>query len=167
MLSLILFRHGKSDWDVPYGTDHDRPLASRGRAAADCMGQALSRAGQTPELAVSSTAVRARDTLQIAARAGDWQCPLRFERALYESSPRAVLSWLRDLEEDPESLLLTGHEPTWSALAGNLVGEARIRVPTAAMLKIDFEVDRWNQVDFGLGQLRWLIPPKLICKNKG
>jgi len=166
MLSLILFRHGKSDWDAPYGTDHERPLAARGKEAARCMGRMLSRAGQTPELAVSSSALRARDTLQIAARAGDWQCGMRFESALYESSPSGILAWVRALEENPASLLLTGHEPTWSELAGALIGKGRIRVPTAAMLRIDFEIDTWQQLDFGLGQLRWLLPPKLICKSK-
>ena len=34
MRSLILFRHGKSDWDAPYSSDHERPLAGRGKEAA-------------------------------------------------------------------------------------------------------------------------------------
>jgi phosphohistidine phosphatase len=57
MRSLILFRHGKSDWDAPYGSDHERPLAHRGKEAAICMGRMLSQAGQAPDLAVSSSAL--------------------------------------------------------------------------------------------------------------
>ena len=38
MRSVIMFRHGKSDWDVDYGPDHDRPLAKRGIKAAKKMG---------------------------------------------------------------------------------------------------------------------------------
>jgi len=41
-----------------------------------------------------------------------------------------------------------------------------IKVPTGAMLRIDFEIDSWQQLDFGIGELRWLLPPKLVCKMK-
>lgn len=166
MRSLILFRHGKSDWDAPYGSDHERPLANRGEEAAMCMGRLLSQAGQVPELAVSSSALRARTTLQLAVRAGRWHCPIRIEDALYGSSAGGILNWIRDLADDPESLLLTGHEPTWSDLAGRLVGDANIRVPTGTMLRIDFETQSWRKIDFGLGQLKWLIPPKFGCRTK-
>lgn len=166
MLSLILFRHGKSDWDAPFANDHERPLASRGREAARCMGRLLGQTRQVPDLAVSSSALRARDTLHLAARAGHWKCPMRIESSLYQSSPSAVLAWVNNLGENPECLLLTGHEPTWSELAGRLIGKAVVRVPTAAMLRIDFEVEAWQQLAFGSGELRWLLPPKVVCGSK-
>jgi phosphohistidine phosphatase SixA len=62
--------------------------------------------------------------------------------------------------------LLTGHEPTWSELAGRLIGDGEIRVPTAAMLRIDFETQTWRNINFGLGQLIWLMPPKVVCRSK-
>ena len=166
MHSLILFRHGKSDWDAQYASDHERPLAHRGKEAAICMGRMLSQAGQVPQLAISSSALRARATLQLAVRAGRWHCPIRTEGELYDASPERVLDWIRGLDENPESLLLTGHEPTWSELAGRLIGESFVRVPTACMLKIDFQIDNWRQIAFGRGQLKWLLPPKLICRSK-
>lgn len=167
MLSLILFRHGKSDWDKPVASDHERPLAARGREASRCMGRMLSQTKQVPDLAVSSSALRARDTQQLAARAGRWGCPLRIDSALYENSPSGILNWIKGLDADPECLLLTGHEPTWSGLASRLIGKAVIKVPTGSMLRIDFEVDRWQQIDAGGGELRWLLPPKVVAKIKG
>lgn len=167
MSSLILFRHGKSDWDAPFANDHERPLAARGKEAARCMGRWLQQSQQVPDLAISSSALRARDTLQIAARAGKWKCPLRIESALYDTSSSAVLGWLQRLDDNPDCLLLTGHEPTWSELAGRLIGgKALLRVPTGAMLRIDFEVETWAQVEFGSGELRWLLPPKPLCRNR-
>ena len=167
MLSLILFRHGKSDWDAPFASDHERPIAARGRAAARCMGRFLAQTDQVPELAISSSAVRARETLKLAVEAGGWDCPVRIDSTLYETTPRAVLNWLQALEEPPAGLLLTGHEPTWSELAGRLIGTARLRVPTGAMLRIDFEQELWSQVNFEQGELRWLMPPKVACRLKG
>lgn len=162
MRSLILFRHGKSDWDAAYATDHDRPLADRGREAARCMGRLLRQTRQVPDLAVSSSAVRARDTLQLAAQAGRWHCAMRIEDALYERGADEILDWLRRLDTNPESLLLTGHEPTWSDFAGRLIGQARLKIPTGTMLRIDLALDSWRAIEFGNGELRWLIPPKLI-----
>ena len=34
MKSILLFRHGKSDWNANYKEDHDRPLSKRGIIAA-------------------------------------------------------------------------------------------------------------------------------------
>ena len=166
MLSLILFRHAKSDWDAPFANDHERPLTNRGREAARAMGRMLKHTGQVPDMAVSSSAQRAKDTLQLAAQAGHWRCAMRIDSALYESSARDVLNWVKGFDETPACLLLTGHEPTWSDLASKLIGEAMIKVPTGAMLRIDFEIDSWQQLDFGIGELRWLLPPKLVCKMK-
>jgi phosphohistidine phosphatase len=167
MLSLILFRHGKSDWDASFASDHERPLAARGKTAARCMGRFLAQTDQVPDLAVSSSAVRARETLRLAAEAGDWDCPMRIDSALYETAPNAVLAWFDELDAPPDRLLLTGHEPTWSDLAGQLTGGALLRVPTGAMLRIDFAKERWSQVGFGDGELRWLVPPKVLCRLDG
>lgn len=163
MLSLILFRHGKSDWDASFANDHERPLADRGRDAARTMGRMLTRTHQVPELAVSSSAQRARDTLHLAARAGHWKSAMRIDSALYESSPGEVLHWLRALQVNPACLLLTGHEPTWSSLAGRLVGKANIKIPTATMLRVDFAIEDWSQIDYASGELRWLITPKIAA----
>jgi phosphohistidine phosphatase len=167
MRSLILFRHGKSDWDAPYNDDHERPLASRGKEAARVMGNLLRLVDQVPDLAVSSSAVRARDTLHLAAHAGRWPSRLLIDGALYESTPADVLRWINALDDNPECLLLVGHEPTWSGLAGQLIGHGRLKVPTAAMLRIDLDGDSWRSVEFGHGELRWLIPPKLVPRQPG
>lgn len=166
MLSLFLFRHGKSDWDAQFSSDHERPLTKRGKEAARCMGRMLAKSDQLPDLAISSSALRARETLQLAARAGKWSCPVRIDSALYESSPSAILAWIRQLEDKPARLLLTGHEPTMSDLAGRMIGKALLRVPTACMLRIDFEIGQWSEIKFGQGELRWLLPPKILCKGK-
>ena len=166
MLSLILFRHAKSDWDAPFASDHERPLAARGIEAARCMGRLLHQMQQMPGLAVSSSAQRTRDTLQLAARAGRWECEMRIESGLYEATPEAVTAWIRRLDDAPDSVLLVGHEPTWSSLAGQLTGGSSLRVPTACMLRIDFDCTSWSEIAPGRGQLRWLLPPKVVCRNK-
>jgi phosphohistidine phosphatase len=162
MKSVILLRHAKSDWEADYESDHDRPLNKRGRKAAALMGRYLASLGQLPDLVLSSTALRARETVRRAAEAGDWDCPVELTPELYGASPGSVLELIRGRDDALESLLLTGHEPTWSVLAGILVGGASLRMPTAAMARIDFSVESWGDVEPDKGTLIWQVTPKLL-----
>ncbi|RMG33535.1 MAG: histidine phosphatase family protein [Gammaproteobacteria bacterium] len=162
MLRLILFRHGKSDRSDPLLPDRERPLTRRGIRAARAMGRFLASAGQVPELALSSPARRAADTLALAMEAGDWSCPSRIEPALYTFEAAELMGYLPTAQALPSILLITGHQPALGELAGRLIGAARLRFPTAAMARIDLPVARWGTVAEGSGELRWLVPPKLL-----
>jgi len=161
MKRLILFRHGKSDWDASFSQDHARPLAGRGIEAARQMGMLLSKASQPPDLIVSSTAVRARTTAELAMEAGRWSAPLQLSDDLYASSPSKVLVFVRDLADACERVMLVGHEPTWSGLVSRFTG-ARARMPTAAMVAMQFPVSRWQDLHFDSGELLWLLQPKFF-----
>jgi phosphohistidine phosphatase len=163
--SLFLFRHGKSDWSNASGEDHERPVSARGEKAARAMGRFLTLARQAPDSIVTSSAVRARTTVEIAARAGGWTCPIRTTRALYEATPFVVLEEARAEADTTERLLLAGHEPTWSELASLLVGGGMIRVPTAALLRIDFDAESWSGIAYGRGLLAWLVPPRVFTEG--
>jgi phosphohistidine phosphatase len=162
MKSLLILRHGKSDWNAGQSTDHERPLADRGIAAAKLMGRFLTQRGQEPAKVISSTAVRARDTADLAINAGDWKCDSRLTDTLYGASVATVLDLLAKEDDAVPSLLLVGHQPTWSELIADLTGGTSVRFPTAALARIDFEVDRWDEIQSGCGTLRWLVTPKLL-----
>lgn len=162
MPSLILFRHGKSDWDNVVESDHERPLAKRGRLAAKRMGRLLSEAGRVPDRAVTSSAVRARSTLELAVEAGDWQLPIDVSGDLYGAGVESTIDLVRRESDQTATLLLTGHEPTWSLLSSALIGGGSVRVPTAAMVGIDLLVTRWEDVSPGSGRLAFLLIPRLV-----
>ena len=161
MKRLYLVRHAKSDWRAPSASDHDRPLAKRGTRAAKLMGRFLTAAGQEPDAVVTSSAMRARSTVELMAAAGDWSCPVRVTRALYLSHPDSVLKEVQAESDEHEDLLIAGHEPTWSDLVELLTG-GRLKMVTAAVARIDFDVERWADVETGHGVLVWLVPPKLL-----
>lgn len=165
MKALILFRHGKSDWDAPSGEDRERPLASRGRKAARTMGRLLPRAGQAPDAVLCSPAVRAEETLRLAMEAGEWSCPVRVAEGLYGGGVEGALAEIR-AETGADVLLVVGHEPTSSELATLLVGGGRIGLPTGAALRIDFEESKgWGDIGPGSGELAWLLVPRLFPKE--
>ncbi|HEX8386705.1 MAG TPA: histidine phosphatase family protein, partial [Rubricoccaceae bacterium] len=139
MKTILLFRHAKSDWttEIP---DHERPLAERGRKAAVKMGRLVTASGSVPERALVSSAVRTRETVDLAAEAGGWKGPVRATDALYEASAEAVLAELQAEPDDVACVALVGHEPTTSRLAALLVGGGAFEVKTAAVLRIDVPV---------------------------
>ena len=65
---------------------------------------------------------------------------MRVEGALYGNSVDGILNWIRSLDNNPESLLLTAHEPIWPELAGRLIGKGAVDVLTAITLRIDFGI---------------------------
>jgi phosphohistidine phosphatase len=163
MRGLILFRHGKSDWDADYpGGDAARPLAHRGRKAAKRMGKFLARAGVAPDAAITSPAVRAEDTLRLAMEGGGWSCPVRIAAPLYDSGLSGLLSEIRGEPPTTDVLLAVGHEPTWSEAVSAFIGGGQVDLPTAAMARIDFDVDGWDKVSPGTGVLAWIVVPRLL-----
>ncbi len=164
MKRILVFRHGKSDWHAEYGSDHDRPLARRGRAAARTMGHFLTRIDSLPDLVVTSTAVRAAETVRLAAQAGGWPCPIEATDQLYGASVESVLRLVHTLPEEHGTVLLAGHQPTCSAVVGRLIGGGELKFPTAAMARLDFAADSWRQVVPAGGMLAWLVTPKLLQK---
>ncbi len=162
MKTLLFFRHGKSDWDADYGPDHDRPLARRGRKAAKKMGRYLQSIDEVPEVVITSTAVRARTTAQLANEAGKWGVEVEETRDLYDASPSSVLDLVHGLDDDVVSVMLVGHEPTWSASIRILSAGGGVQFPTAAMASIQFNVDKWSDVEPRGGRLRWLVIPRSL-----
>lgn len=162
MKSVIFFRHGKSDWDSDFERDFDRPLAKRGRKAAALMGAFLSRVDQEPDLIVISPAVRAAETVAIAAENGEWRAPVRTEPSLYEASVGAIIHEIKSAPDEVQRLMLVGHEPSWSDALGRLIGGAAVKFPTAAMARVDLDASSWHEADFGKGELIWLVTPKLL-----
>jgi len=159
--TLLLLRHGKSDWTSGVA-DHDRVLAPRGEDAAARVGRFLAELGQVPDRAVSSTAVRARETAEQAAVAGKWSPEIELRSGFYGTGPDELLEWIRQVDDVTNSLLLVGHQPTWSLLAEGLIGGGNLRFPTAAIARIDLHVERWRDVEFGSGELVWFQLPRLL-----
>ena len=165
MKTILLLRHGKSDWDADYGPDHERPLAERGQKGARKMGRFLTTSRTVPDRAITSSAVRARETLATAAEAGGWTGPARVTDALYEASAEAVLREIQAEPDDADTVVVVGHQPTWSDLVSLLIGGGRVEMKTAAVARIDVEVDAWANVRPGLGSLAFLLPPAALRPN--
>ncbi len=124
MKRLILVRHAKTERRAQSGDDVDRVLTQTGRADASALGHVLAAAGLVPDLALVSTAARARETFaSLAGELPDVRLDVRPE--LYEASAET----LRTAAETSgaQTVMVVAHNPGVHALALSLI-EASIAV---------------------------------------
>jgi len=159
---LMVMRHAKSDWGAAGVSDHDRPLAARGVAAAQRMGRFLTAVGVGPDRVLSSPAVRARATVELAAEAGGWSAPIEIVERFYGGDWRDVVEGIAVSASGASKLLVAGHEPTWSDLVSMLTGGGGVRMPTGAVACVDLGECGWSDIGPGIGELRWLVTPRLL-----
>jgi phosphohistidine phosphatase len=166
-VNLWLLRHAKTVPDPPPGkTDHERPLAPRGRRDADALARRLEddrlgfRARDLPGLVLCSTAVR---TVQTAERVvpGLGDPPVDYRRALYDASPDDVIDELRSLDDEVDTVMVVGHNPTAQILAVSMEKKRddRRTFPTCALAVYRLPVKKWAEVEQGTGTLLGLFVP--------
>ncbi|MDX2729153.1 histidine phosphatase family protein [Streptomyces sp. NBC_01724] len=156
---IVLLRHAKAEWSQD--SDHERPLAERGRKDAPVAGRKLVDSGIVIDLALCSTAVRTRETWKLAVHEMPHRPRTVYEERLYEASLGELIALLNETPDDVQNLLLIGHNPGMhavaDALAGSAEGETMARMtrggfPTAAFAVIEFS-GSWKGVEHGVGKL--------------
>ena len=159
--SIIIFRHGKSDWDATYSKDHDRPLSSRGIEASKKMGRFLKDIKTIPDIIISSTALRTKTTAELAIKYGGWSSHFITDNRIYGCSSNFLLELTHLLDDSNSMACFVGHEPTCSSFISLCTFQSE-KFKTASMAKIDFNCDTWEEVKFGKGNLDWIKSPKDI-----
>jgi phosphohistidine phosphatase len=164
---LVVLRHAKSAW--PDGVDdHERPLAPRGRRDAPAVGRALAAADWRPDLALCSTAVRARQTWELAAAEWATPPPVRHDPRLYAADVPELLAAVREVPDEVRTLLLVGHNPGLEELVLTLAGDSlndaleqvRTKFPTSAIAVLTWYGDTWRSLGPGMALLTDMTVPR-------
>ncbi len=132
MRRLVLIRHAKSDY--PFGvSDHDRPLAERGRLDAPQIGHVLRTQPWTPTPSslriLVSSAVRAQQTWLAAAAELEgtaWEVPVVTEPRIYEASPATLRDVIAE-HSDADTVVVVGHNPGLLQLVSELGAPSEVR----------------------------------------
>jgi phosphohistidine phosphatase len=166
-----LLRHAKAVTDPPAGgTDHERPLAPRGRRDAAALGQRIGAGDlgfgrdRPPQLLLASSAARTTETAgRIASTLG---LSVDRRQRLYNGSPTDVLAELRELDDGVGSVMVVGHNPATHSLALELLSETDVegraalaRFPTCAVALLRARADRWASLSYGVGTLEGFAQP--------
>ena len=155
MKTLLILRHAKAQPDAPNG-DRVRELTSRGRRNAAAIGAHLHALVGRPDAIVTSDAVRARQTAELAAEAVGFVAPLTLEPDVYGADVATLIQIVRGLPDEASCVVLVGHNPGLEELTAALADSdaAAAHLPTAGLVHLEFAVARWDEVRRGSG--RWL-----------
>jgi phosphohistidine phosphatase len=164
MKTLLVLRHAKSSWNDSTLVDHDRPLNKRGHRDAPRMGELVRDERLTPDVIISSDAIRAQMTAEGVAEAAGYAGEILLDHLLYLASPDDILAVLRTVPEtNARTVMIVGHNPGLEDLVEQLTGEQQ-DLPTAALAQIVLPIDRWRDLDASTrGTLLGLWRPKELA----
>ena len=164
-MQLFLLRHAEAESNA--ASDEVRALTARGTRQAEAIGKFCLQHDFIPEIILSSPLTRAEETARLVARelnlpklvqiAQFLRAGMTTERAF--SGLRESLTALTKREKYSENarIMLVGHEPDFSNLAGVLIGgrAQSVHFRKATLMGVTFE-----ELKPGAGTIEFLIPAK-------
>ncbi|NND77818.1 MAG: hypothetical protein HKN39_06510 [Flavobacteriales bacterium] len=153
MKTLFINRHAKSSWKNHSLRDFDRPLNKRGKINAPFMAERFAQ-NETIDFIISSPAERAKKTamaFQEACAISEEQ--FRFEQDIYMASVSEILRIVNSIPDKYNSVMLFGHNPTFSELAWYFDHNFNDHLVTCARVKVEFDLDRWSLIGKNLGRV--------------
>lgn len=145
MKDLLVLRHAKSSWKDSDLVDHDRPLNKRGKKDAPRIGKLLRKERLIPELILTSSARRARDTAEAAADASGYTPEIRHIPSFYQADLETFYDILSHLNDDIDRVMIVGHNPEMEELVDALTDES-ITLTTAAVAHVELPIQTWYEL---------------------
>ncbi|QFT77300.1 histidine phosphatase family protein [Erythrobacter sp. THAF29] len=173
---LGLLRHAKSDWDDIGQRDFDRGLNDRGRQGAALIGDHIRSHGIKWDMLIASPAVRVTATLDEALP----ELEAHFDKRLYLASSDTILEAVQDHAEkagdNPDAILVSGHNPGLQEVLLDLVSPARendlfreasVKFPTATFAVLECRIDDWAKLKNHCAELVHFARPRDLDPELG
>lgn len=153
--TLLLLRHAEAAPAKPAQADRERPITPRGRTHATAVGRQLAQRGLLPELAVSSDARRAVETLTVVLQQLDRRPRQLVAPEIYSAEEHDLLSWIRRSGGTAGTILMVGHNPSIQAFAAWMADDEgtvsstgpRSGYPPATLAAFDTAASAWSEFD--------------------
>jgi phosphohistidine phosphatase len=167
MKTLYLLRHAKAEPAGKDGNDQDRVLSLRGVEACATVGSYMKSKGYLPEIVLSSTSARTRETFEQVKAALGITPKARFEDKLYLAEAETIIKHVQSVDHGVSSVMVVGHNPGMhhAALLLSEPGREKLRLelelkyPTCALTVLQFDAEDWKEVTQGKGRLADFITP--------
>ena len=155
-MRLYFLRHGIADWpDWDPARDHERPLTKDGLKKLKAQAKRLADLGVKFDVALSSPYTRAYQTADIIA--GKLGLEVKTEPLLAPGFNLDKLAQITASYADDQTLLLVGHEPSFSTVIAELIGGGRVQLRKGALARVDVNSEL-------RGELVWLLQPKILAR---
>jgi len=172
MKTLYIVRHAKSSWDHPGLSDHERPLLQKGEKRTNLITDYLLEKKVNVDLILSSHAVRAYETAKIIANGLDYpEDNIQISESIYHGDIDTLLSHLFETPDIVASVMMFGHNPTFTYFANYFLKDKLDWLPTSGVVCVEFKTDKWENIMDAKKRVKFVISPKMVrdqkTKNKG
>jgi phosphohistidine phosphatase len=155
MKTLYLVRHAKAVSQELGVNDFKRSLSKQGRDDAMAMSERLSQKGIAPDLLISSPADRALETAHIFAKQFGYPVQrILLKDEIYDEDADVIREILKTLDNTSRIVMLFGHEPALSQLAGFLLQETEMELRKTGVFGISLDISGWQKLAAQTGTLQ-------------
>ena len=163
MKTIYIIRHAKSSWDDFSLSDHDRPLSKTGIRKTERIIKYLLKKEVSPDLFISSSAVRAKTTaFQIAEGLGYPIDKVQIDKTLYHADENGIFSALFGLPNDVDSVMLFAHNPTLTDFVNNFLHPEIDNLPTTGVVSVGFKTHQWEKMAEAKFQINFVVFPRML-----
>ena len=157
---IYLIRHGVAEArGDSWPDDTKRPLTRDGISRMEKAARGLARLDIDFDVILSSPLVRARQTADIVSAQLDGHPPIFNTDALAPGSDLGAVVTSLEKHSRKKRIALVGHEPGLGELVARLIGSRHaIEFKKGAVCRVDLD----EIPPGGSGDLRWMLPPKLL-----
>jgi phosphohistidine phosphatase len=166
-MQLFLLRHAEADPDA--ASDEERALTEKGSNQAESVGKFCLAHEFVPGMILSSPLTRAEETARLVARELDrpklvkiadfLRAGMTVEQAFSGIRECLIDLMKREKYSEKVSIMLVGHEPDFSDLAGALIGgrSGSVHFRKATLMGVSLQ-----ELKPGAGTIEFLLPVKCL-----
>jgi phosphohistidine phosphatase len=157
----VIVRHAKSSWSNPKLEDIERPLNKRGKRDAPFMAKLLHGKSFSPDLLLTSPALRALTTAEHFAK--QWKLDdekLQIKEEIYEAYPEDLIRMARKFPDNLDTVFLFGHNPTITDIANRYTEDYIENVPTCGIIVLQADIEKWKDLNISNTRLQAFFYPK-------
>jgi phosphohistidine phosphatase len=128
---------------------------------AQFMAERFMDEGPEIDLLLSSTANRAQSTMryyQDQLAIPDTMVSL--ERKIYGAGVRDMMQILENIDDKHDTVMIFGHNPTFSDLSSYLDANFNDYLVTCARVKVELDIDSWKEIHSNCGKVKEHVFPK-------
>ncbi len=166
---LYLLRHSKAgQTNKKLTDDHERPLTQKGVELCKHIADNLKELGDLPELILSSTSRRTKETAEHLFAYLGQDVPIEYSPKLYLAGVDDIYDQVRSMDDTLNRALILGHNPGLQMFCMHVAGsgskrmyrELKNQFPPGTLVAFDLNIDSWLEVKANAGKLYAYANPK-------
>ncbi len=147
-------RHGNAENSYQIN-DFDRNLSKFGITELKNNIEKLNSFKIIPDKIIVSKAVRTQQTFSIYNDITKFKGSVNNDTQLYNfhNTSEFIAEYIENIDDSLNTIMFIGHNPTLTNLLQMLTGNTGVYMDTASIFVIDFDIDKWQNIELRTGKL--------------